>query len=92
VSTGDFSPLAPLFRSDARLVFLGTSLGPFEGREAILEAFRKWPPSSELREVSVTDAGEQTTRAEFESSDASRGRLTLTERDGRIEKLVIDLR
>ena len=37
------------FTDDAELVFEGVALGPFRGREAILEAYRAQAPDDEVR-------------------------------------------
>ncbi|HVZ41727.1 MAG TPA: nuclear transport factor 2 family protein [Candidatus Kapabacteria bacterium] len=48
VETGDFGRMLELFAADAELVFVSVSFGPFQGREAIQNAFARHPPADKL--------------------------------------------
>jgi hypothetical protein len=48
VRTGDWAPFAALFGEDAELRFLGVPVGPFHGRAAIEDAYRRQPPDDEI--------------------------------------------
>jgi hypothetical protein len=49
VRTGDWAPFAALFAEDAELRFVGVPVGPFHGRAAIEEAYRRQPPDDQIR-------------------------------------------
>jgi len=70
VVTGDFGPLVGLFAEDAILDFAGIPVGPFEGREAIAEAYATQPPTDTM--TSSRRGSSRTAR----SSRRSRGRPT----------------
>ena len=48
VASGDFGPLVELFADDARLEFAGVPVGPFEGRDAIANAYAAQPPTDTM--------------------------------------------
>ena len=56
VRSGDFGPMVDWFTEDGELVFAGGRFGPFQGREAILGAYRSQPPDDlmAVREATVT--------------------------------------
>jgi steroid Delta-isomerase len=85
VRTGDFGPMVAAFSPDAELVFEGIPLGPFAGREAIAAAYRERPPDDEI--VLLDGDG---TYAWAREPDAPAGRMSLTERDGQIVRLVVE--
>jgi hypothetical protein len=82
VRTGDWAALVALFTEDAVLEFDGTPVGPFEGRDAIAEAYRSMPPDDE---VVLLDGGPR--YAWSKEPDRPAGELHLEERDGRIVRL-----
>jgi len=92
VGKGDFAPVASLFDLDAELVFMGVPLGPFHGPHAIRQAFCDHPPAGKLRIVSLDEKDRHAVRATFESGVGGKGSLTLTTRNGLIDRLIIDLR
>jgi hypothetical protein len=82
VRTGDWAALVALFTEDAVLEFDGIPVGPFEGRDAIAEAYRSMPPDDE---VVLLDGGPR--YAWSKEPDRPAGELHLEERDGRIVRL-----
>src|SRR4051794_41897276 len=48
VHSGDWSPMVESFTADATMEFVGISVGPFEGRDAIAAAYVEQPPDGEL--------------------------------------------
>jgi steroid delta-isomerase len=91
VRSGDWNALAECFADDAVLAFEGVVVGPFEGREAILAAYRDQPPDDEVR---ILDAEERdgTVVARYAwSADPERqaGRLHLTQSYELIDRLVV---
>jgi steroid delta-isomerase len=84
VRTGDFGPMVAAFSEDAELRFEGVPVGPFVGREAIADAYRTQPPDDEI--VLLDGDG---TYAWAKEPDVPAGRMFLTERGGKITRLVI---
>jgi steroid Delta-isomerase len=84
VRSGDFGPMVSFFAEDAELVFEGIPVGPFVGRDAIGEAYSAMPPDDEI--VLLDGAG---TYAWMKEPEVPAGQLFLTERDGKIARLVI---
>lgn len=78
VRTGDWSPMLELLTDDASLEFVGISVGPFHGRDAIGEAYRTQPPDDEL----VLLDGVRYAWAREPRRHA--GEVHLAERDGKI--------
>ena len=72
------------FLGDAELVFEGIPVGPFAGRDAIADAYAARPPDDEI--VLLRGDG---TYAWASAPDVPAGQMFLTERDGRIARLVI---
>ena len=48
VRTGDWEPLPDWFAEDAELVFEGVPVGPFNGRDEIVAAYKSQPPDDEV--------------------------------------------
>jgi steroid Delta-isomerase len=84
VRSGDFAPMVAAFTEDAELVFEGIPVGPFAGRDAIGAAYREQPPDDE-----IVLLGGDGTYAWASAPGVMAGRMFLTERDGRIARLVI---
>ena len=55
--SGDWATFAEAFTTDARMSFAGVPVGPFEGRAAILEAYRASPPTDTMRVIDATEEG-----------------------------------
>jgi steroid Delta-isomerase len=85
VRSGDFGPMVAAFSEDAELVFEGIPVGPFSGREAIAAAYREQPPDDEI--VLLDGDG---TYAWAKEPAVPAGRLSLTERDGQIVRLIVE--
>lgn len=73
VASGDFGPLVELFSNDASLELAGVPVGPFEGHEAIAEAY-----GTIVEAFSWSADG-----------GARSGEMRLTVDDGRIRRLVV---
>jgi steroid Delta-isomerase len=91
VRSGDFGPMLEHFTDDAELVFEGVPAGPFQGRDAITAAYREQPPDDEVRILDADQVGDEVIAGYAWALDPGRraGELRLTERDGRIAKLVV---
>jgi hypothetical protein len=91
VRTGDWDELTSYFTDDAELRFEGIPVGPFEGRETIAHAYREQPPDDEVRLLDAQTVGEETIAGYAWAADPERraGEMRLTERDGRIARLVV---
>ena len=48
VRSGDWAPMLDLLAPDAELVFSGIPIGPFAGRDVIVETYRAQPPDDEI--------------------------------------------
>ncbi len=90
VRTGDWDPLGECFDERARLEFDGLPVGPFEGREAIVGAYRERPPDDEVRILDVED-GEPVRAGYAWAADPAvpAGRLTVTSTGDAIARLVV---
>lgn len=93
VRSGDFSQLVELFAGHASMSFHGLPrpFGPFDGRDAIAEAFAAHPPDGELVLDAIESDGEFV-RARYRwraQPDAPGGRLRLRAHRDRIAELTI---
>ena len=92
VATGDFGPLVALFAEDASLEFAGVPVGPFEGRDAIAEAYAARPPTDTMTVLDTRIGSDGTIVEAFSwSADAGvrSGEMRLTVDGGRIRRLVV---
>lgn len=91
IRTGDFGPMLAAFAEDAELVFVGVPVGPFAGREAIEEAYRRRPPDDEVRLLGPARVEDNALVADYAwAREGTRaGRMILTARDGAIARLVV---
>jgi steroid delta-isomerase len=91
VRSGDFGPMLENFADDATMAFEGVPVGPFEGRDAIAQAYRDQPPDDELDLLDTRRDGD-TLIAGYtwrRTPDVRAGELRLTVEDGRISRLVV---
>ena len=91
VRTGEWDEMASYFTEDAELKFEGVPVGPFEGRETITQAYREQPPDDEVRLLDSDQIGDETIAgyAWLAEPEKRAGEMRLTERDGRIARLVV---
>lgn len=91
VRTGEWEPMTAHFTEDAELRFEGIPVGPFEGRDAIAQAYREQPPDDEVLLLDTGQAGDETIAGYAWAADPERraGEMRLTARDGRIARLVV---
>ena len=85
VRSGDWAALLDLFTVDGELEFVGIPVGPFRGRDAIGEAYRRQPPDDEI--VVLEDRGDSAVYAWLREPARPAGELFLEERDGAIVRL-----
>jgi steroid Delta-isomerase len=90
VETGNWTAFTDRFPEDAVLEFVGPPVGPFSGRAAIHEAYARHPPDDkiELAGPVVADSDELVVPYRWASTGAS-GSMRVTERAGRIVRLVV---
>ena len=91
VRTGDWEPLSSWFTEDAELAFVGVPVGPFNGREAIAAAYDAQPPDDEVVIFGTEENGEEIVARYgwLKEPGKQAGRMRVTRRDGRIQKLVV---
>ena len=92
IRSGDWEPMLALFTDDAELVFEGVPAGPFVGREAIADAYRRQPPDDEVRVLGAPRNEDGTIVVDYAwaaDERARAGRMLLTPRDGAIARLVV---
>ena len=91
VRTGDWEPLVDWFTEDAKLVFQGVPVGPFQGREAIAAAYRAQPPDDEVVIFALDEKdGRLVARYGWlREPGKEAGGMFVTPRDGKIEELVV---
>src|SRR5262245_23557866 len=92
VRSGNFASLIELFTVDAEMRFEGISIGPFVGRAAIGAAFAERPPSAALYVSDILGRPAGATAQYAWSTHPARiaGRVTLTQKDGLIDRLLIE--
>jgi steroid Delta-isomerase len=91
VRSGEWEQMTAYFADDAELRFEGVPVGPFEGRDTITQAYREQPPDDVVLLLDIDQVGDEAIAGYAWAADPDRraGELRLTERDGRIAKLVI---
>jgi hypothetical protein len=91
VRSGEWDDMTSYFTDDAELRFEGVPAGPFEGRETITAAYREQPPDDEVLILDAGQVGDETIAGYAWAANPERraGEMRLTERDGRIARLVI---
>jgi steroid Delta-isomerase len=91
VRSGDFGPMLENFSAGATMAFEGVPVGPFEGRDAIAQAYRDQPPDDELDVLDTRRVGDTLIAgyAWRRTPDLRAGELRLTLDDDRIAKLVV---
>jgi steroid Delta-isomerase len=91
VRAGEWEEMVSYFTDDAELRFEGVPAGPFEGREAIARAYREQPPDDEVVILDADQMDDETVAGYAWAANPERraGEMRLTERDGRIARLVV---
>jgi RimJ/RimL family protein N-acetyltransferase len=91
VRSGDWEPLADWFAEDGELAFVGVPVGPFNGRDEIAAAYKTQPPDDEVVIFAADDNGEEIVARYGWLKEPNRhaGRMLLTSRDGKIQKLIV---
>jgi steroid delta-isomerase len=91
VRTGEWDEMTSYFTDDADLRFVGVPAGPFEGRDTIAAAYKEMPPDDEVRILDSDQVGDEMIAGYAWAADPERraGEMRLTERDGRIARLVV---
>jgi cysteine desulfurase / selenocysteine lyase len=88
VRSQDFGEMVRHFSDDARLEFVGIPVGPFEGREAIAQAYRDQPPDDEIDTLSVDEPDGATVVGRYAwRSSGDTGTMTLSHRGREITGL-----
>lgn len=83
VRSGDFDALLALFTADGEVHFVGRTIGPFRGIEALRRAFQQTPPDDELVLAPVA-LGDRAERAEYawKSAPGAIAGMLIAETDG----------
>jgi hypothetical protein len=91
VRSGEWDEMTSYFTDDAELRLEGVPAGPFAGRETITRAYREQPPDDEVRILGADQVGDETIAGYAWAGDPDKraGEMRLTERDGRIARLVV---
>ena len=91
VRTGDWEPLGGWFADDAELTFDGVPIGPFRGRDAIVQAYRERPPDDVVLTFGVDLRGADVVARYGWLRDPATvaGRLILTTSGEQIARLVV---
>ena len=91
VRTGDWEPLSDWFAEDAELAFEGVPVGPFNGREEIAAAYNAQPPDDEVVTFGTEENGEEIVARYgwLKEPGKQAGRMLVTPRDGKIQKLIV---
>jgi hypothetical protein len=92
VRAGDFGPFVSTLAPGAVLRFEGTPLGRFQGREAILAAYREQPPTGTMRVLSVEGDAFRGMRVRFARHRGGTGAMSLgTDSAGRVSRIAVSL-
>jgi steroid Delta-isomerase len=91
VRSGDFSAMLENFADDATMVFEGVPVGPFMGKDAILQAYREQPPDDELDLLDTRRDGDMFVAGYTWRREPNRraGELRLNVESDRITALVV---
>jgi RimJ/RimL family protein N-acetyltransferase len=91
VRTGEWEPLAEWFAEDAQLAFEGVPVGPFDGRQAIAAAYDARPPDDEVVIFGTEESGDEVVARYgwLKAPSKQAGRMLVTVRDGKIQKLIV---
>jgi steroid delta-isomerase len=91
VRSGDFTPMLENFADDATMAFEGVPVGPFDGKDAIAQAYREQPPDDELDVLDTRQDGDTIVAgyAWRREPEKRAGELRLTVEDGRITRVVV---
>jgi len=91
VRSGDFAEMVRGFAPDAEMMFQGVPVGPFVGRDAIAEAYRREPPSDEVRLLGVPRVDGDSVESDYAWAAEGRraGRMIITSGGGLIVRLVV---
>jgi steroid delta-isomerase len=91
VRTGDFASMLDQFVDHAEMEFVGVPVGPFQGRDAIAQAYSEQPPDDELDVLDTRREGDTIIAGYAWRRDPDRraGELRLTANAGRISRLVV---
>jgi steroid Delta-isomerase len=91
VVTGDWDRWAAALTQDVVMEFVGVPAGPYTGRSAVLDAYRKHPPDDTIEPGgSVSHAAVDV--IEFDWSRGGGGVLRLSWRADRVSKIVVEFR
>ena len=90
VETGDWTAFTDRFADDAVLEFVGPPVGPFSGRAAIRDAYARQPPDDKIElDGPVTAESDELVVAYRWARTGATGSIRVTERAGRITRLVV---
>jgi steroid delta-isomerase len=90
VRTGDFGVFVAALAPGAVLRFEGMPIGPFEGRDAILAAYRERPPTDTMSVLSIEGDVHRGMDVRFAWHAGGTGTMKLgTERAGRISRIAV---
>ena len=84
VRTGEFGPFLEMYADSAVMSFADLPAGPFAGRSAITEAFRKQTPNDTILLIDMHEVGNDAVNASFEWDAGGTGEMFLRWADGHI--------
>jgi steroid delta-isomerase len=84
VRTGDYGPFLEMYADSAEMSFDDLPVGPFDGRPAITEAYRKQTPNDTMLLIDMHEVGDDAVNASFEWDAGGTGEMFLRWVDGRI--------
>jgi steroid delta-isomerase len=90
VRADDFGPFVATLAPGAVLRFEGTPIGPFEGRDAILAAYREQPPTDTMRVLSAEGDVYRGLQVRFAWHRGGSGTMRLgTQEAGRVDRIAV---
>jgi len=92
VAIGNFEEMVAHFTEDATMSFEGVPVGPFQGREAIAEAYAAQPPDDQLLVLEFLAQNADSVDMSYAwAADPARraGTMTIERRDALISRLVV---
>jgi hypothetical protein len=89
VIDGDWDQWAAILTDDVVMEFVGVPAGPYAGRSAVLDAYRKQPPDDTIEPAEPVGNAEVDV-VEFAWSRGGRGVLQLSWRSDRVSRIVVE--
>jgi steroid delta-isomerase len=89
VRTGSWTEFGTSFAENATMRFTDVPVGPFHGRDSIVEAYLGQPPDEALAAEAIEELDADTALVRFRWASGGTGTMRLRWRDGLVAELVV---